>query len=114
MYSNYWMDYSDSNELNQLAMSEMSLFEQIKAIDAMIDYIEKTLPGAIKIINEDAESAVRFFRQNGRTDLADEGVIPRLSDINAKLEKLMEKMNKQDLVYLYEFRNDLYRALNRR
>lgn len=92
-------------------MSEMSLIEQIKAIDAMIQYIEITLPGDINRVNEEAEAAVRFFRQNGRTDLADQGVAPRLSAINMKLEELMMKLKTFDLEYLNTIRDDLYNAL---
>ena len=101
-----------SININESAMSEMSLIEQIKAIEAMIQYIEITLPGDINRVNEEAESAAIFFRQNGRTDLADQGVAPRMAAINTKLEDLMMKLNKVDLDYLNTIRNDLYKALN--
>lgn len=93
-------------------MSEMSLYEQISAIETMIEYIEKTLPGDIRMINEDVESAARYFRQYGRTDLADGGVAPHMASLNLKMEALMTKLYNDDLVYLYELRDTLYNVLN--
>ena len=93
-------------------MSEMSLYEQQRAIMAMITYIEDTLPGAIKIIEEDAETVAQVFRQNGRTDLADR-MMPRWMIIKTKLEELQTKMKEKDLVFLTDLLNIIGRAQNR-
>lgn len=92
---------------------ESSLIEQIKAIESMIDYIEKVLPADIKGIEEDADSAVRFFRQHGRTDLADDRLAPKMAKIIEKMDELMDKLRQRDLDYLYRVKERLYRALNR-
>lgn len=90
----------------------MSLIEQIRAIDAMIQYIEKVLPHEIDMLNDEAVSVAGYFRQNGRTDLADRGVLPRISSIKIKLDKLEANLKSRNLDYLYRVREDLDRALN--
>lgn len=92
---------------------ENSLREQIKAIDSMIDYIEKVLPPEIEKIKNDADSAAIFFRQHGRTDLADEHLVPKMAKIREQMDELMAELNKENLDYLYRERERLNRALNR-
>lgn len=92
---------------------ESSLYEQIKAIDSMITYIETTLRDDINGINASVDSAAVFFRQHGRTDLADEHLRPIMDKIIKLLDELMEKLNKDDLDYLYRVKERLNRALNR-
>lgn len=92
-------------------MSEMSLVEQIRAITDMIDYIEKTFPDDIELINNDAESAVRYFYQNGRTDLAAK-VEAKRSKMEEKLNDLRDKLFHEDLDYLYRVKDNLVRVYN--
>lgn len=93
-------------------MGEMSLIEQIRAIDEMIDYIETTLPDDIRRINENMDDSVRLFRQNGRSDIADWIESPHMFFINEELGRLMDKLKYRDLDYLRRLRNDLYDTLN--
>ena len=89
----------------------MSLQEQIHAIDNLILYIEKTLPGEVGIIEENSESAINFFRQNGRSEIA-QNVESNMSAIKEKLDKLMKELQAENCVYLRGVRDDLYRAMN--
>lgn len=97
-------------------MSEMSLVEQIKAVEDLIQYVEKTLPNDIKSIQSEAEDAMRFFRQNGRTEIAAQidvymrGIDSSLSYYHA--DGLMCRLKNGNLDYLYGVREHLLRALN--
>lgn len=93
-------------------MSEMSLYEQIKAINEMIQYIEETLPTDIRCLNDEVEDAVMAFRQNGRTDIADHIKGKHLANVNQNFEELLDNLRRRDLDYLCSIKEKLEQALN--
>ena len=91
-------------------MSEMSLQEQIKAVDEIIEYFEQ-IKRDINHLNEEVENNLTFLRQNGlRTEIADIVKSVYMGNIDHELKLMLNKMENQDKVYLCEVKERLIRA----
>lgn len=94
-------------------MSEMSLLQQIKQLENMIDYI-KLVRSEAEGLNKYMSDSVSFLRQNGlRTETADKIQQVKMGHINAVIGPMLEEMMKRDYRYLEEVKNNLENAINR-
>ena len=88
-------------------MGEMSLRDQIYAIDQVIAYIGQ-LANDIDYLNQKVADKVSFLRNNGlRTEIADKVQKVHLAHINDQMEELLRKLNNEDMAYLTSVRNYL-------
>lgn len=90
-------------------MSEMSLCVQIKALDEMIMYIERTLPADIERFSEEVNSTMNSFLQKGGPIEVYQKVMTDYlrNELKPRLEALQEKLIRCDLEYLQEVRDHL-------
>lgn len=92
-------------------MSEMSLWQQIKQIEDMIQYIKLICDDA-KILNENISNKVSYLRQNGlRTETADFIQQVYMGTINDKLKKMSDRLKDCDLRFLEDEKRDLETAI---
>lgn len=93
-------------------MSEMSLYQQIHQIDNVMKYIE-LICKETNNLNKNITNSIVFLRQNGlRKETADKIEHEKMAQINDKLEPMLERMKKEDYVYLRDLRDDLVRVAN--
>lgn len=91
----------------------MSLMQQIKQIDVVMQYISLVCDEANKM-EQKVSDTVAFLRQNGlRTETADFIQQVYMAEIRRKLGGLLKRMNDYDYVYLSDVKADLERLLMR-
>ena len=91
-------------------MGEMSLRDQIYAIDQEIAYIDQ-LENDIKYLNQKAEDYITSLRNKGlRTEITDMVQSVYMGHINDQMGNLLSKMNSVDKEYLISVRNYLIGA----
>lgn len=91
-------------------MSEMSLNEQINAINEVIEYYGK-VERDIKYLNEKVSEKLVWLSQNGlRTEITEMVRSTYMGHINNELSKMLSQMKNQDMVYLEEVREHLIRT----
>lgn len=94
-------------------MNEMSIRQQIKQIDDVMQYILLICDEAEKMENS-VYDTVAFLRQNGlRTETADMIQQVYMGDIHHKLSSMLSRMKSADYKYLEEIKDDLERILMR-
>ena len=94
-------------------MGEMSLIQQIKQVDDVMQYIILICKEA-EDMDRNVSDTVAFLRQNGlRTETADKIKQVYMGTINNILWPMLTRMRKCDYEYLKEIRNNLEIALNR-
>ena len=93
-------------------MSEISLLQQIKQIDDMMQYIS-LIHQETESMNKSIFEAVSHLRQNGlRTETADMITQVYMAHINEQLKLMLERMQQSDYAYLQDIKNRLESALN--
>ena len=91
-------------------MSEMSLQEQVRAIDEVISYFDQ-VKSDINYLNDEVENILAFLRQNGlRTEIADMVKSRYMGHINHELGVMLKRMETQDKTYLNEVKGRLVSA----
>lgn len=91
-------------------MSDMSLQEQIAAIDEVIEYFG-VVESDIKKLNIEVENNLAYLRQNGlRTEITEMVKSVKMGQINYELEGMLRNIKVNDLVYLEAKREYLMRA----
>jgi hypothetical protein len=91
-------------------MSEMSLNEQINAINEVIEYYGQ-VERDIKYLNEKVSEKLTFLSQNGlRTEITEMVKSTYMGHINDEMSKMLGQMKSQDMVYLEEVREHLIRT----
>lgn len=94
-------------------MDEMSLRQQIKQIDDVMQYIQLICDEADQMEKKVLDT-IMFLRQNGlRTETADEIQKKHIRNIDSKLGKMLERMRKEDYEYLAGVKADLEKILMR-
>ena len=93
-------------------MSEMSLREQITAIDDVIEYIGQ-VKRDIDYLNDKVSNTLAYLRQNGlRTEITETVKSVKMGHVNNELEKMLKQMNNNDKRYLSDVKERLMRAGN--
>lgn len=93
-------------------MDEMSLRQQIKQIDDVMQYILLICDEAEQMEKKVLDT-IMFLRQNGlRTETADE-IQKKHRNIDSKLGKMLERMRKEEYEYLAGVKADLENILMR-
>ena len=94
-------------------MNEMSLRQQIKQIDDVMQYILLICDEANQMENKVSDT-VMFLRKNGlRTETADKIQKIYIRNIDSKLGEMLERMRKEDYEYLAGVKADLEALLMR-
>ena len=94
-------------------MNEMSLRQQIKQIDDVMQYILLICDEAEQMEKKVLDT-IMFLRQNGlRTETADTIQKIYIGNIDSKLGKMLERMRKEDYEYLAGVKADLENILMR-
>lgn len=92
-------------------MSEISLLQQIKQIDDMMQYI-LLIKQETENLNNSISDSVDYLRQNGlRTETADTITHVHMGYIIEQLGFILERMQRCDYTYLQEIKDDLESAL---
>lgn len=93
-------------------MSEMSLQEQIKAIDDVIECFGQ-VERDINYLNEKVSDVLTYFRQNGlRTEITEMVNSKYMGHVNNELGNMLVQMNNCDKRYLSDVKERLMRAGN--
>ncbi len=91
-------------------MSEMSLQEQIKAIDDVIECFGQ-VERDINYLNEKVSDILTYLRQNGlRTEITEMVNSKYMGHVNNELGCLLNQINNFDKPYLCDVREHLMRA----
>ena len=94
-------------------MDEMSLRQQIKQIDDVMQYILLICDEANQM-EKKVSDTIMFLRKNGlRTETADTIQKIYIGNIDSKLGKMLERMRKEDNEYLAGVKADLENILMR-
>lgn len=94
-------------------MDEMSLRQQIKQIDDVMQYILLICDEANQM-EKKVSDTIMFLRKNGlRTETADTIQKIYIGNIDSKLGKMLERMRKEDYEYLAGVKADLENILMR-
>ena len=94
-------------------MNEMSLRQQIKQIDDVMQYILLICDEAEQM-EKKVSDTVMFLRKNGlRTETADKIQKIYIRNIDSKLGAMLERMRKEDYEYLAGVKADLEALLMR-
>lgn len=94
-------------------MDEMSLRQQIKQIDDVMQYILLICEEANQM-EKKVSDTIMFLRKNGlRTETADTIQKIYIGNIDSKLGKMLERMRKEDYEYLAGVKADLENILMR-
>ena len=94
-------------------MDEMSLRQQIKQIDDVMQYILLICDEANQM-EKKVSDTIMFLRKNGlRTETADTIQKIYIGIIDSKLGKMLERMRKEDYEYLAGVKADLENILMR-
>jgi len=93
-------------------MSEMSLHEQIKAIDDVIESFGQ-VERDINYLNEKVSDVLTYLQQNGlRTEITEMVNSKHMGHVNNELGNMLVQMNNCDKRYLSDVKERLMRAGN--
>lgn len=93
-------------------MSEMSLQEQIRAIDDVIESFGQ-VERDINYLNEKVSDVLTYLRQNGlRTEITEMVNSKYMGHVNNELGNMLVQMNNCDKRYLSDVKERLMRAGN--
>jgi len=93
-------------------MNEMSLYEEIKQIDYILEYID-LIGKESKRMSQEISDIVTSLRQDGlRVETADLLRQVYMGTLEDKIDGMMQRMHNEDMVYLEGVKEDLNRALH--
>ena len=90
----------------------MSLYEEIKQIDYILEYID-LIGKEAKRMNQEISDIITSLRQDGlRVETADMLHQVYMGTLEDKIDSMIQRMRNKDVVYLEGVKEDLNRALH--